>query len=152
MVWVGLGDLSQFCGCHSALLRSSSPELAGAAYCSSTQAHDTKRYGTVVYSFSALLFDRMTWQSAVFTPVFYWIQLHPISAFLCVIIIVYHVHARLYPDPLMKLPCPSGGGLFGGHIYNIIKWVSPAMNSTSYRLITSVPHIPPSFTRNTSES
>ncbi|KAI9442336.1 cytochrome-450 hydroxylase [Lactarius indigo] len=62
----------------------------------------------------------MTWLSAVFAPVFNCIQLHPILASVCVVIVIYHVHAWLYPDPLMKLPCPPGGRLFGGHVYNII--------------------------------
>ena len=68
----------------------------------------------------------ITWLSAVYTPASYWIQLHPILAALCAIIITYHVYARLYPDPIMKLPCPPGGHLLGGHIFDIIKWVSPS--------------------------
>jgi hypothetical protein len=103
--------------------------LAGAVYCSSTQvATKAKHYGTLVDWFLASHFDSrmtITWLSAVCPPAFYWIQLHPILAAFCAIIIVYHVHAWLYPDPLMKLPCPSGGGLFGGHVFDIIKWVSP---------------------------
>lgn len=66
----------------------------------------------------------ISWLSAVFAPVFDWIQLHPILAPLCIVIIIRNVHAWLYPDPLMKLPCPPGGRLFGGHVNDVIKWVS----------------------------
>ncbi|KAN0123147.1 cytochrome P450 monooxygenase [Russula decolorans] len=48
-------------------------------------------------------------------PVSNWLQSHPIAATFCVIIISYKVYTWLYPDPIMKLPVPPGGNLFGGH-------------------------------------
>lgn len=76
-----------------------------------------------VVRWSHSLFDNMSipWLSAVFAPVFDWIQLHPILAPLCIVIIIRHVHTWLYPDPLMKLPCPRGGRLFGGHVNDVVK-------------------------------
>ena len=64
------------------------------------------------------------WLSAVFSSVFDWIQLHPILTPLFIVIIIRHVYTWLYPDPLMKLPCPRGGRLFGGHLNDVVKWVS----------------------------
>ena len=58
---------------------------------------------------------------SVFYP---WIQSHPVVATLCVLIVLYNVYTWLYPDPLMKLPVPRGGWLFGGHALTVIEWVA----------------------------
>ena len=112
------------------------------------------RYGgLIVYSSPFDIKMTIPWLSAAVAAVFYWIQLHPILASLCIVVIIYHVHAWLYPDPLMKLPAPTGARLYGGHTRYVVEWVSRGLNNTDYRLIDfSVLRLLLSFTRNTSES
>ncbi|KAH9994912.1 cytochrome P450 [Russula compacta] len=57
----------------------------------------------------------MTWLT-----VFHWLRCHPVVATFCVLIILYNVYTWLYPDPIMKLPVPPGGRLFGGHVLAVI--------------------------------
>jgi hypothetical protein len=62
----------------------------------------------------------MTWHDFVFL----WLQSHPILAALSFLIVLYNVYDWLYPDPIMKLPMPRGGRLFGGHLRDVIEWVA----------------------------
>jgi hypothetical protein len=65
----------------------------------------------------------MTCWAGFHAHILHWIESHPVLAILTILVISYNVHAWLYPDPIMRLPCPRGGSLLGGHLHDTCKSV-----------------------------
>lgn len=63
----------------------------------------------------------MTWLTDVHLSALYWFQSHPFVATCCLLVFLYNVNTWLYPDPIMKLPVPSGARLFGGHVFLVVE-------------------------------
>jgi hypothetical protein len=63
----------------------------------------------------------MTSLTGIHVFILHWLQHHLFVATLCVLVFLYKVHTWLYPDPIMKLPSPSGAELLGGHVLAVIE-------------------------------
>ena len=63
----------------------------------------------------------MTWLTDFHLSALHWSQSHPFVAASCLLVFLYNVHTWLYPDPIMKLPVPSGARLLGGHVLSVIE-------------------------------
>ena len=91
----------------------------------------------------------MTWLIGIHSSIVHWVQCHPFVATFSVLVFLYNVHKWLYPDPILKLPSPSGAQFFGGHVLAVIELVTRLFFERLIDLITvSVLHALPTFTRN----
>jgi hypothetical protein len=63
----------------------------------------------------------MTWLTDLHLSAFHQFQSHPFVATFCLLVFLYNIYPWLYPDPIMKLPVPSGARLLGGHLISILE-------------------------------
>jgi len=66
-------------------------------------------------------FMEMTWFTDFHLSAFHHFRSHPFVATFCLLVLLYNIYTWLYPDPIMKLPVPSGARLFGGHVVFIME-------------------------------